>query len=96
MFQPLMSLFIAALFFALTPGILLSLPSGGSKKVVALTHAVVFALIFHFTNKAVAHLSQQYELFESAKPCAVAGKSASDVTPCCDGTPNAGKKSGMC
>lgn len=91
-----MSLFIAALFFALTPGIFLSLPSGGSKKVVALTHAAVFALIFHFTNKTVAHLSQQYELFENAKPCAAAGKSASDATPCCAGTPHAGSKSGMC
>jgi hypothetical protein len=41
------------LFFVLTPGILLSLPPKGSKVVVALTHAFVFALVWHFTNKMV-------------------------------------------
>ena len=35
----------ALLFFILTPGILLSLPPGGSKMVVAATHAVVFAVV---------------------------------------------------
>jgi hypothetical protein len=34
----------ALLFFLLTPGVLLSLPPGGSKLVVAATHAVVFAV----------------------------------------------------
>lgn len=41
------------LFFILTPGILLSLPPKGSKIIVALTHAFVFALVWHFTNKMV-------------------------------------------
>jgi hypothetical protein len=41
------------LFFVLTPGILLSLPPKGSKIIVALTHAFVFALVWHFTNKLV-------------------------------------------
>lgn len=41
------------LFFILTPGILLSLPPKGSKIVVALTHAFVFALVWCFTNKIV-------------------------------------------
>ena len=35
----------ALLFFVLTPGILLSLPPGGSKITVAATHAVVFAVV---------------------------------------------------
>jgi hypothetical protein len=51
----LMSLFLAALFFVLTPGVLVSLPPGGSKLVVAATHAVVFALVYHLTKKAVYH-----------------------------------------
>lgn len=46
------------LFFVLTPGILLSLPPKGSKIVVALTHAFVFALVFHFTYKIVKHSSK--------------------------------------
>ena len=48
-----MSLFVAALFFVLTPGIVLSLPPKGSKYVVALTHAVVFALVYALVHKMV-------------------------------------------
>jgi len=48
-----MSVFIAVLFFLLTPGILLRLPPNGSKLVVAATHAVVFAIIYSLTHKAV-------------------------------------------
>ena len=46
------------LFFVLTPGILLSLPPKGSKMIVALTHAFVFALVWHFTNKLVWRSTQ--------------------------------------
>ena len=45
------TLYVAALFFILTPGILLSLPAKGSKYMVAATHALVFAVIYHFTHK---------------------------------------------
>ncbi len=94
MFLPLMSLAIAALFFVLTPGVLLSLPRGGSKFVVAATHAVVFALVFHFTQKTLMDLSRQYELFEDAKaPCSPPGKAPEKDGSCCIGSPNA---SGMC
>jgi hypothetical protein len=51
--QMLMTLFTAALFFVLTPGILVRLPEGGSKYMVALVHAVLFALLYHFTHKLV-------------------------------------------
>lgn len=47
------TVYAAILFFVLSPGILLSLPPKGSKMVVALTHGVVFALVFHFTHKMV-------------------------------------------
>ena len=47
------TLFAAALFFVLTPGVFLKFPPGGSKKMMALVHAVVFALIFDITHKAV-------------------------------------------
>jgi len=49
----LMSVFLAVLFFVLTPGVLLRLPMGGSKLAVAATHAIVFALVYHFTHKLV-------------------------------------------
>lgn len=48
-----MSLYAAVLFFVLTPGVLLSLPPGGSRTTVALTHAVVFGLVWALTNKLV-------------------------------------------
>ena len=63
-----MSLFVAALFFVLTPGILLSLPAGGSKKMVAATHAVVFALVYHLTNKAAYNFLYGTQGFANAMP----------------------------
>jgi len=58
-----MSLFVAALFYVLTPGILVSLPKGGSKVMVAATHAVVFALVYHFSHKIVSKAIYGYEAF---------------------------------
>ena len=52
------TVYAAVLFFVLTPGILLSLPPGGSKMVVALVHAVVFALVLHFTYKHIWRLGE--------------------------------------
>jgi hypothetical protein len=46
-----LALFLGLLFFVLTPGVLLSLPAGGSRTTVALTHAAVFAVVFHFLHK---------------------------------------------
>lgn len=60
----LMTLYVVALFYVLVPGVVLSLPPKGSKMVVALTHAVVFALVFHFTHKLVSNAVAQFEGFE--------------------------------
>lgn len=49
-----MALFAGLLFFVLTPGVLLSLPAGGSRTTVALTHAVVFAVVWALGHKLVA------------------------------------------
>jgi hypothetical protein len=48
-----MSLFVAVLFFVLTPGVLLRLPPGGSKLMVAAVHAVVFAVVYGLVSKTV-------------------------------------------
>jgi len=48
-----MSLYAAVLFFILTPGVVLSLPPGGSRLTVALTHAVVFGIVWALTHKLV-------------------------------------------
>jgi hypothetical protein len=48
-----MMVYAAVLFYVLTPGVLVSLPPGGSRTTVALTHAVVFSLVWCYTHKAV-------------------------------------------
>ena len=42
--------YLGLLFFVLTPGVLLTLPSGGSKLIVAATHAVVFVAAWYFLS----------------------------------------------
>ena len=43
------AIYSAILFFVLSPGVLLRLPSNGSKFTVAGVHALVFALVLYFT-----------------------------------------------
>ena len=94
MFHPLMSLAVAALFFVLTPGVLVSLPPGKGKFVVAATHAVIFALVFHFLQKTMVQFTQQFERFATAKPaCTAPGKKPAMGASCCVGKPGA---TGMC
>ena len=63
-----MNLYVAALFFVLTPGVLLTLPKGGSKFTVAAVHAAVFALVLQLTYRAVKRLAVRYEGFEEQMP----------------------------
>jgi hypothetical protein len=49
----LMAVYAAILFFVLSPNVLLRLPPKGSTIVVAAVHALVFAVIFHFTKKPI-------------------------------------------
>lgn len=53
-----MSIYVALLFVLLTPGVLLSLPPGGSKLVVAATHGVVFALVYCLTKNYVMNATR--------------------------------------
>ena len=52
-----MSLFVALLFFVLTPGVFVVLPPNmngpNSFYTVAVTHAIIFAVVYHFTSKMV-------------------------------------------
>ena len=52
---------IVALFVALTPGILLSLPPKGSKLVVALTHGLVFAVVLKLIYKPIWKFTSRLE-----------------------------------
>jgi len=53
----LMSLYLAALFVAFTPGVLVTLPKGGNKYTVIAVHAVLFMVVWHFTNKIVRRMA---------------------------------------
>ena len=53
----LMFIYAAALFFVLTPGILLSLPPKGKKMTVAAVHALVFAFVFTISHKFIMKLA---------------------------------------
>ena len=48
-----MFIFVVFLFFILTPGIILTLPAKGSKTVVAITHAIIFAIVWTIIHKFV-------------------------------------------
>ena len=58
-----MVVYLMVLFFVLTPGQLLTLPSVGSPKMnINLTHAVLFGLVWHLTNKMVENSPVQINL----------------------------------
>lgn len=61
MFHLGMFLFSVALFVILTPDILVSLPLKGNKYIVALVHAIIFAVVWHLTHKAVWHLTEGFD-----------------------------------
>jgi hypothetical protein len=47
-------LYIIFLFYVLSPNVLLRIPPNGSKHVVALVHAVVFAVVYYYTSGYVS------------------------------------------
>jgi hypothetical protein len=57
-------LFLGLLFFVLSPGILLTLPRGGSKMVVAATHALVFVTVWYFTRRFVVESFEDEDEYE--------------------------------
>jgi hypothetical protein len=86
-----MTLFVAVLFFVLTPGILVTLPPKGSKVMVALVHALVFALIYSLTHKMVYRFL--YEGFESPKctEAKASGDAAKIAAACTSNTTGVGQ-----
>lgn len=56
-----MSVYVFILFFVLVPGQIVRLPMNASKLVVNLTHALVFAIIFHFTYNRVMMMTSGME-----------------------------------
>lgn len=63
-----MLIYLVVLFVALTPGILLKLPKGGSKLTVAAVHGLVFALVWHLTHKFVLRAVEGFQGGPSVTP----------------------------
>ena len=59
------TLYAVILFVVLTPGILLTLPKGGSKLTVAVVHGVVFTLVYNFTYNTVWKTSLMLDGFQN-------------------------------
>lgn len=82
------TIYVALLFFVLTPGVLVTLPPKSSKLVVAAFHALVFALVWHFTHKLVWSASVSIgapgkkEGFHEGAANPVCPKSAKKGDPC--------------
>uniref|UniRef100_A0A6C0BI84 Uncharacterized protein n=1 Tax=viral metagenome TaxID=1070528 RepID=A0A6C0BI84_9ZZZZ len=60
----LMALYVAVLFFVLAPGVLVTLPRGGSRNTVLATHALVAAVVFYFTHQMAFKFLRQFEGFQ--------------------------------
>lgn len=56
MFNLSSMLYLVFLFYVLSPNVLLRIPPSGSKHVVALVHAVIFALVYYYTSGYVSGL----------------------------------------
>ena len=57
----LMIVVMALLFAALSPGVLIWLPFGASRRVAALVHGLVFAVVWHFLHRPIARLVSSVE-----------------------------------
>jgi hypothetical protein len=65
--QFIFTLYIALLFFILTPAILVRLPPKGNKYIVAGFHSLVFALVLHFTCKTAWSFTRSIEGLDGCK-----------------------------
>jgi hypothetical protein len=73
-------LYVFVLFILFTPGVFLSLPPNGSKMIIAMTHAVVFAIVLSFTySKVSALVNDVSEGFFVLKKRTLAGRAGGGV-----------------
>jgi hypothetical protein len=56
-------LFTALLFFALIPGVIVTLPPKGGKFIVAGVHSLIFSILYYLSHKSVWRLGVSLEGF---------------------------------
>jgi len=76
-----MALYLVVLFVVLTPGVFVSLPPKGSKLVVALTHAVVFAVVYQLTHRMVARALEGFAVNVVTNPSSMGAKPSGAAAP---------------
>jgi len=81
MSRVIMLLYLTALFVALTPGILLTVPKKGSRLLIASVHGLLLSVILYFTYNEVYRFAN-----EGFTPVT---DSANIVQPCQNGTSGA-------
>ena len=87
-------LYIAALFVALTPGVLLTLPKVGARLTVAVIHALVFAVVYQLTYRMVWRNSVTIDGFALTAPGYIPGTAGQTMQKFTD--PEAAYKTGVC
>lgn len=63
----LMLVVMALLFAALTPGVFIWLPFGASRKVAALIHGIVFAVVWYILYRPLSQMLPVFEGMEDPK-----------------------------
>lgn len=56
-----MIIIVAILFFALVPGVIVSVPSRGSRMIITLVHTLIFALVFYIIGSFVFSALEGFE-----------------------------------
>jgi hypothetical protein len=67
----LVALYLALLFFILSPNILVRLPPNGNKLTVTATHALIFGVIVYLTCNMIWKLSISMGIYEGMTTAAV-------------------------
>lgn len=88
-------LYLVALFFVLTPGILVTLPKKGSKYTVAVTHAAIFGAVYYFFGQFLRIREGFYQrtvqnainMFLSGKNATVPSRQTQAYVPKCTTIP---------
>lgn len=66
----LLFIYALALFFVLTPNVLVKIPMKGSKYLVAAVHALIFAIVWIFTYKFLVPVTGKAHAIEGMTPSA--------------------------
>jgi hypothetical protein len=85
------NLVLGALFFLLVPGVLLTLPQGGSKFTVAFVHAIVFVLAYTVLQYLADYGGYDYAVYDDEEGFGPGGRSTVCTRPYnCGSRNNAG------